>query len=182
MKYTRKAKGGGPLFVQAEAWRPPTFSEMIGVREWRDPVAQQSANNLMSNKLFNIKKIKSSGNLPVNKKKIKNFAESFARRIIRQGPNGKPYISMQNPNLIKKNLSKFSTDLGFAPQAPPPPVKNSFGNPVYYHRTQSNAASPLAGTNPWQIHVSPEIARHLGISANKSRTFTRKNRQRRADS
>jgi hypothetical protein len=178
MKYTRKARGGGPLFIKAEPWRYPTYSEMIGVREWRDPIAQQDANNLMSNQLFNIKKIKSSGHLPVNKKRIKNFAESFARRIIRRGPNGKPYISMQNPNLIKKNLSEFSTALGFAPEKPLPPVKNFFGNPVYYHTSQSNAASPLAGTNPWQIHVAPEIARHLGIN-NKSKTLTRKNNKRR---
>ena len=179
MKYTRKARGGDPLFVKAEPWRYPTYSEMIGVRKWRDPIAQQHANNLMSNKLFNIKNIKSTGYLPVNKKKIKNFAQSLARRIIRRGPNGNPYISMQNPNIIKKNISKFSTALGFAPQAPPPPVKNLLGNPVYYHTSQTNAAFPLAGTNPWQIHVAPGIARHLGINANKSKTFTRKNNKRR---
>jgi hypothetical protein len=180
MKYTRKARGGDPLFVQGKPWRLPTFSEMLGVREWRDPVAQQHANNLMSNKLFNIKKSKSSGNIPVNKEKIKNLAQSFATRIIRRGPNGKPYISMQNSNLIKKNLTKFSTNLGFAPQASPPPVKNLFGNPVYYDRANSSEISPQPGTNPWQIHVAPETGWHLRFTGGKLRTHTRKNKRNRA--
>lgn len=172
MKYTRKArrniKGGDPLFIPAPTEPPQRLSEMIGVRDWRDPVAQQSANNLMKKNLFNIGKIKSSGHLPVNKQKIKNFAQNFASRIVQRGPNGKPRILVQNKNTIKKNLHKFSRALGFTPQTPRP-VKNFFGNPTF----GENPLTPPPGTNPWQIQVGPQSGWHFGVGG-KLRTVTRK--------
>jgi hypothetical protein len=191
MKYTRKAKykykfkGGDPLFIAAPAQQPQRLSEMIGVLEFRDLEAQQRANKLMRNKLFDIEKIKSSGHLPVNKKKIKNFAQSFASRIVQRGPNGKPTISVQNPNtnIIKKNLGEFSTALGFPPEESRP-IKNPFGHP-----TNPSALGPLPGENPWQIRVGPQSGWHLGlgggissgissgISINSKLRITRKKRR-----
>lgn len=175
MKYTRKVKykikGGDPLFIPAPAQPPQRLSEMIGVLELRDPVAQQHANNLLGNKLFDIEQIKSTGHLPVNKNKIKEFAKSFARRIVQPGPNGKPRISVQNPNLIKKNLYKFSSALGFAPEEVRP-VKNFFGNP-----TNPTALGPLPGANPWQIQVGPQSGWHFALAGGKPRV-TRKNKRR----
>lgn len=169
-RYKYKVKGGDPLFIPAPAQPPQRLSEMMGVREWRDPVAQQNANKLMKKNLFNIEKIKSSGYLPVNKQKIKNFAQDFASRIVQRGPNGKSRILVQNPNTIKNNLRKFSRALGFAPQTPKP-VKNFFGNP-----TNPNALGPPPGTNPWQIHVGPQSGWHFAFGG-KLRTVTRKKRR-----
>jgi len=179
MKYTRKAKykykGGDPLFIAAPAQQPQRLSEMIGVLELRDPEAQQRANKLMGNKLFDIEKIKSSGHLPVNKKKIKNLAQSFARRIVQRGPNGKPKISVQNPNttMIKKNLGEFSSALGFSSEESRP-VKNFFENP-----TNPSALGPLPGTNPWQIRVGPQSGWHFGLGGGSSSKLriTRKKRR-----
>jgi hypothetical protein len=163
MKYTRKGKGkgGNPLFAAPPVQQPQPFSRLMRVQEWRDPVAQQQMNTLMANPLFNIDKIKSTGQLPVNKNKVKNFAQAFASSIVQPGPNGKPRLIIPNDNKIKRNLSAFSTALGFAPQAPPAPVKNLFGNPVYYDQT-----------NPWQMRTG-QSGWHSGFSGGKSRSKRR---------
>jgi hypothetical protein len=138
----------------------------MGVKEYRNPVAMQQANALMGNPLFNVNKIQSTGQLPVNKGKIKNFAQSFMGSVVQAGPNGKPRFVMPSQNKMRQNTAAFSTALGFAPQAGPPPVRNLFGNPV----SGNNPLGPVPGTNPWQVKVGPQSGWHLGLSRGGKKT------------
>lgn len=177
MKSTRRTrKGGSAMFVAAPPQEPQTYSQMIGVKEYRNPVAMQQAQALMGNPLFNVNKIQSTGQLPVNKGKVKNFGQAFLGSIVQAGPNGKPRFVMPSENVMRKNTAAFSTAMGFAPQAPQPPVRNLFGNPV----SGNNPLGPVPGQNPWQIKVGPQSGWHLGLSRGglKSRRKQRKSRRR----
>ena len=150
MKSTRRTrKGGSAMFAAAPPQEPSMLSRLLHVQEYRNPAAIQQGNALMRNPLFNINKIQSTGQLPVNKGKIKNFAQSFIGSVVKAGPNGKPRFVIPSENTMRKNTAAFSTAMGFAPQAGPPPVKNLFGNPV----AGTNPFGPVPGTNPWQITV-----------------------------
>lgn len=178
MKSTRRTrKGGSAMFVAAPPQEPSMLSRVMRVQEYRNPVAMQQANALMSNPLFNVNKIQSTGQLPVNKGKIKDFAQSFLGSIVQAGPNGKPRFVMPSENVMRKNTAAFSTAMGFAPQAPQPPVRNIFGNPV----SGNNPLGPVPGQNPWQVQVGPSRgAWHTGLSRGglKSRRKQRKSRRR----
>jgi hypothetical protein len=178
MKSTRRTrKGGSSMFVAAPPQEPQTYSQMIGVQEYRNPVAMQQAQALMGNPLFNINKIQSTGQLPVNKGKIKDFAQSFLGKIVQAGPNGKPRFVIPSENGMRRNTAAFSTAMGFAPQAAQPPAKNLFGNPV----SGNNPFGPNPGVNPWQVEVGPTRgAWHIGLTRGglKSRRKQRKSRRR----
>ena len=60
---------------------------------------------------------------------------------------------------MKRNTAAFSTAMGFAPQAAPPPVKNLFGNPV----VGNNPFGPNPGENPWQIKTGTS-GWHFGLT------------------
>ena len=164
MKQTRKLKKGG----EADVKQGQTFGQMIGVKEWRDPDAIKKANALMSNPLFSGNKGQAP---PVNKEKLKGFAQSFLGSLFTTGSNGKPKLTLPNQNKMKRNTAAFSTAMGFAPQAAPPPVKNLFGNPV----VGNNVFGPNPGENPWQIKTGTS-GWHFGLTRGGKRKTKSKKR------
>ena len=177
MKSTRRTrKGGSAMFAAAPPQEPSMLSRIMRVQEYRNPVAMQQANALMKNPLFNINKIQSTGELPVNKGKIKDFAQSFIGSVVQAGPNGKPRFVIPSENTMRKNTAAFSTAMGFAPQAPQAPARNLFGNPV----AGNNPFGPNPGENPWQVKVGPQPGWFYGLSRGglKSRRKQRKSRRR----
>ena len=89
MKSTRRTrKGGSAMFAAAPPQEPSMLSRIMRVQEYRNPAAMQQANALMKNPLFNINKIQSTGELPVNKgSSCHNKCKCINYKFRNRGPN-----------------------------------------------------------------------------------------------
>jgi len=149
MNNMRKSRGGFTTF---------------GATEWRNPEEAKKMDALMANPLFNINKIKATGEPAFNKQKIKNFAQGFVGSVVKAGPNGKPQFQMPNKNTATRNLGKFSSMMGFVPQQAPV-QKNWYGNPY----VPNQKSYPIEyGKSAWRF----------GVGGKKTKAASRKNKRR----
>lgn len=164
---TRRTRRGGATDYQ-RGQTPFGFGSMLGVKSYENPAAMQQANALMKNPLFNLERIKATGEPPVNKQKIANFAKSFASQIVQRGPNGRVRAVLPTQEQGQQQLASFATAMGFTPQARQPVTKNWFGNPVYGNTP--GYMGPMAGQSQFSYGTG-------GLSFRGGRKSRRKTRR-----
>jgi hypothetical protein len=94
-------------------------SRLFGVQNYRNNAAIKKANALLSNPLFN----PGPTGPKLNANKLGNFAKGLATNVMSSG-------KVPNNATMEKKTKEFASMLGFQQEAPQPPVKNLFGNPV----------------------------------------------------
>ena len=172
----RTRRGGASMNYQ-QGQTPLSLGSVLGVKSYVNPAAMQAATALEKNPLLNWQKIMATGQLPVDKNKVANFAKAFSGQIVQVGPDGKQKVVLPTQEQGQQQLASFATAMGFAPQARQPVTKNWFGNPVY-----GNAAGymgPMAG-QPTMTYGNSGISLGLrgGLSRRRRRRVQRQKTRR----
>lgn len=154
---------------------PLSLGSVLGVKSYENPIAMQAAIAQGRNPLLNWKQIMATGQLPVDKNKVANFAKTFSSQVVQMGPNGKSKIVLPTQEQGQQQLAAFANSMGFKQQARQPVTKNWFGNPVYGNTP--GYMGPMAGQDQMSYGSSGFSLGLRGGLSRRRRTRRQKTRR-----
>ena len=142
-KTLRNKKGAGPSMM---GW-------LTGTKNYINPQAAANQKAMFQQFQGFMPTISANGKSavmnPAASQKIAGLAGNISKTFVTAGPSGEPHFVMPSENVIRANMGKWASGLGFVPRVNPGPnYQNSLTGPSIQYGTSTAVpftAGPMAG-------------------------------------